>query len=160
MVENQAGTQARFETDRPIRILKRGWHPTLDVGFLEVSEALAHEIAEDQLSFAKLTAGSVFVVGHPVSRIERLIARAMRHHIRAVAYAAKGETAKAREEQRLFREAAKKPAKGATFGNNKAADLFAVGDDMLEGEILVREGKLEAGIKALRSAIAKEDKLR
>src|SRR5262249_46405706 len=80
--------------------------------------------------------------------------------IRAVAYAAKGETAKAREEQKLFREAAKKPAKDATFGNNKAADLFAVGDDMLEGEILVREGKMEAGIKALRSAVAKEDKLR
>lgn len=88
------------------------------------------------------------------------IARAMRHHIRAVAYAAKGETAKAREEQKLFREAAMKPAKDATFGNNKAADLFAVGNDMLEGEILVREGKMEAGIKALRSAVAKEDKLR
>ena len=88
------------------------------------------------------------------------IARAMRHHIRAVAYAAKGETAKAREEQKLFREAATKPKKDATFGNNKAADLFAVGDDMLEGEILVREGKVEAGIKALRSAVAKEDKLR
>src|SRR5262245_3099511 len=75
------------------------------------------------------------------------IARAMRHHIRAVAYAAKGETANAREEQKLFREATKKPAKDATFGNNKAADLFAVGDDMLEGEIVVREGKMEAGIK-------------
>jgi len=88
------------------------------------------------------------------------IARAMRHHIRAVAYAAKGETTEAREEQKLFREAAKKPAKDATFGNNKATDLFIVGDDMLEGEILVREGKMEAGIKALRSAVAKEDKLR
>jgi tetratricopeptide (TPR) repeat protein len=88
------------------------------------------------------------------------IARAMRHHIRAVAYAAKGDTAKAREEQQLFREATKKPAKDATFGNNKAADLFAVGDDMLEGEILVCEGKMEAGIKALASAVAKEDKLR
>ena len=30
------------------------------------------------------------------------IARAMRHHIRAIAYAAKGETAKAREEQKAF----------------------------------------------------------
>jgi tetratricopeptide (TPR) repeat protein len=88
------------------------------------------------------------------------IARAMRHHIRAVAYAAKGEPVKAREEQKLFREAAKKPKKDATFGNNKAVDLFAVGDDMLEGEILVREGKMAEGIKSLRSAVAKEDKLR
>jgi tetratricopeptide (TPR) repeat protein len=88
------------------------------------------------------------------------IARAMRHHIRAVAWAAQGETARARAEQELFRDAAKKPARDATFGNNKAADLFAVGDDMLEGEILAREGKMEAGIRALRSAVAKEDKLR
>jgi tetratricopeptide (TPR) repeat protein len=88
------------------------------------------------------------------------IARAMRHHIRAIAYAAKGDTAKAREEQNAFREAAQKPAKDATFANNKAADLFAVGDYMLEGEILVREGEMEAGIKALRAAVAKEDKLR
>lgn len=88
------------------------------------------------------------------------IARAMRHHIRAIAYAAKGETAKARAEQKAFRAAAQKPAKDATFGNNKATDLFAVGDDMLEGEIFVREGKMEAGIQALRSAVAKEDKLR
>jgi tetratricopeptide (TPR) repeat protein len=88
------------------------------------------------------------------------IARAMRHHIRAIAYAAKGETDKAREEQKAFREAAQKPAKDATFGNNKATDLFAVADAMLEGEILVREAKMEAGIKALRSAVAKEDKLR
>lgn len=88
------------------------------------------------------------------------IARAMRHHIRAIAYAAKGETDKAREEQKEFREAAKKPAKDATFSNNTATDLFAVGDDMLEGEILVREGKMEGGIKALRAAVAKEDQLR
>jgi tetratricopeptide (TPR) repeat protein len=88
------------------------------------------------------------------------IARAMRHHSRAVAYAAQGETAKARLEQKLFREAATKPAQDATFGNNKAVDLFAVGDDMLEGEILVREGNMEVGIKALQSAIAKEDQLR
>lgn len=88
------------------------------------------------------------------------VARAMRHHIRAIAYAAKGETAKAREEQKAFREAAQKPPKDATFSNSKVADLFALGDDMLEGEILVREGKIEAGIKALRAAVAKEDKLR
>lgn len=88
------------------------------------------------------------------------IARAMRHHIRAIAYAAKGETAKAREEQQAFRAATTIPAQDATFSNNKATDLFAVGDDMLEGEILVREGKIEAGIKALQAAVVKEDQLR
>jgi tetratricopeptide (TPR) repeat protein len=88
------------------------------------------------------------------------IARAMRHHIRAVAHAAKGEIEKARAEQKAFRAAAKAVKADATFGNNKAADLFAVGEDMLEGEILAREGKTADAIKALRAAVASEDKLR
>jgi hypothetical protein len=44
----------------------------LDVGFLEIAEAPAREIIQGQLCFAKLIAGSVFVIGHPVSRIERV----------------------------------------------------------------------------------------
>src|SRR5205085_7060537 len=53
------------------------------------------------------------------------IARAMRHELRGVAFAAKGRIAEAREEQKLFGEAVKRTPKEATFGNNKAADLFA-----------------------------------
>jgi tetratricopeptide (TPR) repeat protein len=88
------------------------------------------------------------------------IARAMRRELRGVAYAAKGRVAEAREEQKLFLEAVKKTSKEATFGNNRAADLFAVAADVLEGEILAREGKLADAVAALRSAAAKEDKLR
>jgi tetratricopeptide (TPR) repeat protein len=88
------------------------------------------------------------------------IARAMRHELRGVAYAAKGKVAEAREEQRLFGEAMKKVPDEARFGNNTAADLFAVAADVLEGEILAREGKLDEAVAALRSATAKEGKLR
>jgi tetratricopeptide (TPR) repeat protein len=88
------------------------------------------------------------------------IARAMRHELRGVAYAAKGRVAEAREEQNRFREAVKKVPKEATFGHNTAADLFAVAEDVLEGEILAREGKLAEAVAALRSAAAKEEKLR
>jgi tetratricopeptide (TPR) repeat protein len=88
------------------------------------------------------------------------IARAMRHQLRGVAYAAKGQVGVARTEQKLFREAAKRVPEKATFGNNVAADLFAVGEDMLTGEILAREGRLPEAIAALRSAVAKEGKLR
>jgi tetratricopeptide (TPR) repeat protein len=88
------------------------------------------------------------------------IARAMRHELRGVAHAAKGQVAEAREEQRRFREAVTKAPEGATFGNNKAADLFSVAADTLEGEILAREGKLDDAVAALRSAAAKEAKLR
>jgi tetratricopeptide (TPR) repeat protein len=88
------------------------------------------------------------------------IARAFRHELRATAYAAKGQIAEAREEQRLFREAAKKVPQDATFSNNKAADLFAVAEDFLEGEIKLREGKLAESTELLKAAVAKEDKLR
>ncbi len=88
------------------------------------------------------------------------IARAMRHELRATAYAAKGQLAEAREEQKRFREAVKKVPKDATFSNNKAADLFAVAEDFLEGEIKLREGKLAESAELLKAAIAKEDKLR
>jgi tetratricopeptide (TPR) repeat protein len=88
------------------------------------------------------------------------IARAMRHELRGIAYAAKGEVALAREEQKLFRDAAAKVPEGATFGNNTAVDLFAVAADVLEGEILAREGKLDLAVAALQTAAAKEEKLR
>jgi tetratricopeptide (TPR) repeat protein len=88
------------------------------------------------------------------------IARTMRHYSRGVAFAAKGKVAEARDEQKAFAEAAKNVAPEAIFANNKAADLFAIATDNLEGEILLREGKLKEAIAALRSAVAKEDKLR
>lgn len=88
------------------------------------------------------------------------VARAMRHYTRGVAYAARGQVADARAEQKEFREAVAKVPADARFGNNLTADLFAVGADMLEGEILMREGKAGGGLDALRAATAKEDRLR
>jgi tetratricopeptide (TPR) repeat protein len=88
------------------------------------------------------------------------MARALRHYTRGVAYAAKGQFADARAEQQAFKPAAAKVAPDARFGNNTAADLFAIATDMLEGEILLREGKTKDGLDALKAAVAKEDKLR
>jgi cytochrome c-type biogenesis protein CcmH/NrfG len=50
--------------------------------------------------------------------------------------------------------------KEETFGNNTALDIIAVAERMTEGEILIREDKLEAGIAALRQAIKLEDALK
>lgn len=88
------------------------------------------------------------------------IARAMYRHNRGVAFAAKGNVAKAREEQTAFRAAVKKVPEGATFSNNKAEDLLAIADLVLEGEILFREGKRKDAAAALERAAAREDKLR
>jgi tetratricopeptide (TPR) repeat protein len=88
------------------------------------------------------------------------ISTALRLSARGVALAAQGKTAEARAEQKAFREAVKKVPKEATFSNNKASDLLAVGDDLLEGELLLREGKVKEGLVALYAAVKKEDGLR
>ena len=63
-------------------------------------------------------------------------------------------------EQQLFKEACAKTPAEATFGNNKAADLFAVAEPLLKGEINFREGKLSDAIAMLREAVQKDDLLR
>jgi tetratricopeptide (TPR) repeat protein len=88
------------------------------------------------------------------------IARAMWRYDRGVAFAATGRIEKARDSQKAFREAAKTLPADAVFGNNKAADLLAIADDMLEGEILLRENKMKEAITSLERAVKKEDALR
>jgi tetratricopeptide (TPR) repeat protein len=88
------------------------------------------------------------------------IATGMRHHARGVALAAKGKPKEAREELDALRAVAKKTPAEAHFGNNAAADLFAVADPMLEGEILAAEGKMADALKSLAAAVEKEDQLK
>jgi hypothetical protein len=46
------------------------------------------------------------------------------------------------------------------FGNNLAESILAVATPMVEGEILIREGKLDEGFAALRAAVKAEDSLK
>lgn len=85
--------------------------------------------------------------------------KSIRLAARAIAYAAKGDTAAAREEQAKYVEQMKQVPKETILGNNPADLIFAVATPMVEGEILVREGKLDEGFAALREAVAAEDKL-
>lgn len=88
------------------------------------------------------------------------LARTLRRYGRGVAFAALQRPADARAEQKAFADARAKVAKDATFGNNAAADLLAVAEASLEGEILYREGKTDAALKSLREAVKREDALR
>jgi tetratricopeptide (TPR) repeat protein len=88
------------------------------------------------------------------------IARAMRLYARGVALAAKGQTKEARAEQAAFETARAALPAEAIFGNNSGAGILQVAADLLEGEIAYREGKVEAGLQALRQAAAAEDLLR
>jgi tetratricopeptide (TPR) repeat protein len=88
------------------------------------------------------------------------IARSMRHCARAIAFAAKKDVANARSERDAFLKTRAQVAKEARFGNNTAADLLAVAEHLLAGEILYREGKVEEGIAELCEAVRREDLLR
>jgi tetratricopeptide (TPR) repeat protein len=89
-----------------------------------------------------------------------LFVRAFHHAARATAHAAKGETGKARKEQALFVEKANLVPKETPVGNNTAGAVISLASHMLEGEILVAEKKLDAGLVELQTAVKEEDALR
>jgi tetratricopeptide (TPR) repeat protein len=86
--------------------------------------------------------------------------RAFHHAARAIAYAAKGDTASAHKAETVFIERAKLVPKEASLGNNSCEALLAVVIPMVEGETLIAEGKINSGIEQLRAAIQKEDALK
>ena len=88
------------------------------------------------------------------------ICRAMRHFARGVAYAAKKQPVKARQEQAIFRELKAAIPEEAFFAQNPASVVLAIADHMLEGEILYREGKTDQAVASLEKAVALEDSLR
>ena len=86
--------------------------------------------------------------------------RAFHHAARAIAYAAKGDTLNARKAQSVFVERAKLVPKEDFVSNNSCEALLGVAIPMVEGEILIAEGKIDSGIEQLRAAIQKEDALK
>ena len=86
--------------------------------------------------------------------------QAFHHAARAIAYAAKRDPAGAREAQDLFLEHASLVPKEASLGNNSCETILEVVKPMVEGEILVAEGKIDSGIEQLRAAIKNEDALK
>jgi tetratricopeptide (TPR) repeat protein len=86
--------------------------------------------------------------------------RAFHHAARATACAAKGNAANARKEQTLFVEGAKLVPKETELGNNSAAAVISLTTHMLEGEILVAEKNLDAGIAELQTAVREQDALK
>ena len=86
--------------------------------------------------------------------------RAFHHAARAIAYAAKDDTTNARKAQGVFLRRAKLVPKEDFVSNNSCEALLAIAIPMVEGEILIAEGKIDSGIEQLRTAIQKEDALK
>lgn len=101
------------------------------------------------------------VLAEPAHPAAEKFTSAFQHAARGIAFAAKGDPAAARREQVLYLEAAKAvPADEVAAGNNSCQAVLAIVTPMLDGEILVREGKVDAGLAQLRAAVAAEDQLR
>lgn len=100
------------------------------------------------------------ILARPLPAENLVISRTLAFAARGVARAAQGDTAGARAEQRAFAAAAKKVPADAFFSNSPAIHVVAVAEAMLDGEILLREGKTAAGLARLRDAVAAEGKLR
>lgn len=86
--------------------------------------------------------------------------RAARHAARGIAFAAKGEPANARKEQKAYLDVVAKVPVDEVSGNNPCLAIIAIMTPMLEGEILYREGKVDEGLAQLRAAVKAEDALR
>jgi tetratricopeptide (TPR) repeat protein len=78
---------------------------------------------------------------------------------RALAFAAKGQVDDAVKEQAAFREAVAKIPPDAKMAINKAKDVMALADHVLEGEIALAKGQIEESVRHLREASKLEDDL-
>jgi tetratricopeptide (TPR) repeat protein len=87
-------------------------------------------------------------------------ALAFHHGARAVAFAAKNDNGNARKEQAIFRELVQHVPKETAVSNNTAESIIALANHMIEGELLIAEGKLDPGLEELHAALALEDALK
>ncbi|HVU17122.1 MAG TPA: hypothetical protein VHD32_09355 [Candidatus Didemnitutus sp.] len=122
-------------------------------GFAEFTRAMPMEMRVRFGRWDEIIAEPEFPASFPFTH-------AFQHAARAIAYAAKGDTASARKEQSAYAEAAKAvPADEMAAGNNLCSLILGVIAPMVEGEILLREGKTKEGFASLRAAVAAEDGL-
>jgi tetratricopeptide (TPR) repeat protein len=84
---------------------------------------------------------------------------AMMHYAKGVAHAALGEVPAAEAEQALFRSAAQRVLRSRQLHNVPCAQLLAIAEEMLQGEIAYRRGEHDAAFAHLRAAVALEDAL-
>ena len=99
------------------------------------------------------------ILHEPEPAKELLLARALWHFTRGVAFTALGRRDEARTESARLKDATATMPADRLMGNNSAADLLAVAALMLEGEMLAKEEKFNEAIAKLREAVQREDKL-
>ncbi|GLW46550.1 hypothetical protein Stsp02_22120 [Streptomyces sp. NBRC 14336] len=84
---------------------------------------------------------------------------AMLHYARGVALSALGRVPEAEAEQRQFQAARARVPESRMLFNNTCADILAIADAMLEGELEYRKGNYDAAFAALERSIDLDDNL-
>ncbi len=87
------------------------------------------------------------------------VTTAMMRYARAVAFAASGDTEAAAAEREAFLAARDRVPDTRMLFNNRCQDILAVAEQMLEGEIEYRRGRVEAAFSHLHRAVALDDAL-
>jgi tetratricopeptide (TPR) repeat protein len=81
------------------------------------------------------------------------------HYGRGVAYAAKGQLARAHAEREAFTAAYRRIPASRYLFNNTSRDILAVAGAMLDGEIAYRQGQFDLAFSHLRRAVQLDDDL-
>ncbi len=92
------------------------------------------------------------ILAEPEPAAELLGPRAVWRYARGVAYASLGKVAEAEREQTLFLEAKAQVPESRLLFNNSVADVLAVAQEVLAGEIAYRRGDHEEAFRLLRKA--------
>ncbi len=87
------------------------------------------------------------------------VTTAMTHYAKGIAYAATGRLPDAREQRRMFGDAAGRVPASRTVFNNTCQDILRVAEAMLDGELEYRQGSYGAAFGHLRRAVELDDGL-
>jgi tetratricopeptide (TPR) repeat protein len=128
--------------------------------FVQNNAALVDPVAGIRIDVLKRFGNWDELLAEPAPPENLPYTRAMWHFSRGIAQAASGRIEEARREQAEFRAAAAKVPPDTMLMVNRAHDVLAIAEPMLEGEIAYREGRNDVAIAKLREAVAKEDSLR
>jgi tetratricopeptide (TPR) repeat protein len=99
------------------------------------------------------------ILKEPVPDSQFLLARALWHFTRGVAFTALGRLEEARKEQVALAAAAGSMPADSAMGNNSATAVLAIATRMLDGELAAKEQRYDTATAVLREAVTLEDQL-
>jgi tetratricopeptide (TPR) repeat protein len=144
----QALKFARQTTEEiPVEFLDN--YPFIADGFMAV-------VPETQMRFGRWEE----ILREPEPRQDMFLARALWRFARAVSFTALNRKDEAMAEREAFARAAKAVPQDRAMGNNSAADILAIAELVLDGEMRASQNDLVGSQSKLQQAVRLEDQLK